>query len=59
MVTLALKGPMTKRINECAGVACGWLIYNETKNNCGRWREPEVRGDRAKQRRRAARKGGA
>jgi predicted RNA-binding Zn ribbon-like protein len=43
------------RIKECGGVACGWLFYDETKNNRRRWCEMEVCGNRAKQRRRAAR----
>ena len=47
------------RIKECGGVACGWLFYDETKNNRRRWCEMEVCGNRAKQRRRAARKRGA
>jgi predicted RNA-binding Zn ribbon-like protein len=47
------------RIKECGGVACGWLFYDETKNNRRRWCEMEVCGNRAKQRRRAARGRGA
>jgi len=43
------------RIKECGGVACSWLFYDETKNNRRRWCEMEVCGNRAKQRRRAAR----
>jgi predicted RNA-binding Zn ribbon-like protein len=43
------------RIKECGGIACGWLFYDETKNNRRRWCEMEVCGNRAKQRRRAAR----
>jgi len=43
------------RVKECGGVACGWLFYDETKNNRRRWCEMEVCGNRAKQRRRAAR----
>ncbi len=43
------------RIKECGGVACGWLFCDETKNNRRRWCEMEVCGNRAKQRRRAAR----
>jgi predicted RNA-binding Zn ribbon-like protein len=43
------------RIKQCGGVACGWLFYDETKNNRRRWCEMEVCGNRAKQRRRAAR----
>ena len=44
-----------QRIKECGGVACGWLFYDETKNNRRRWCEMEVCGNRAKQRRHAAR----
>jgi predicted RNA-binding Zn ribbon-like protein len=44
-----------QRIKECGGIACGWLFYDETKNNRRRWCEMEVCGNRAKQRRRAAR----
>jgi len=44
------------RIKECGGVACGWLFYDETKNNRRRWCEMEICGNRAKQRRRAARR---
>jgi len=43
------------RIRQCDGVACGWLFYDESKNNRRRWCEMEVCGNRAKQRRRAAR----
>ena len=43
------------RIKECGGVACGWLFYDGTKNNRRRWCEMEVCGNRAKQRRHAAR----
>ena len=43
------------RVKECGGVACGWLFYDETKNYRRRWCEMEVCGNRAKQRRRAAR----
>jgi predicted RNA-binding Zn ribbon-like protein len=50
---VAERDPM--RIKECGGVACGWLFYDETKNNRRRWCEMEVCGNRAKQRRRAAR----
>jgi len=50
---IAERDPM--RMKECGGVACGWLFYDETKNNRRRWCEMEVCGNRAKQRRRAAR----
>jgi len=43
------------RVKECGGLDCGWLFYDETKNNRRRWCEMEVCGNRAKQRRRAAR----
>src|SRR5579863_1254263 len=47
------------RIKECGGRACGWLFYDRSKNNRRRWCEMEVCGNRAKQRRLAARRRGA
>jgi predicted RNA-binding Zn ribbon-like protein len=47
------------RIRECGGHACGWLFYDSSKNNRRRWCEMEVCGNRAKQRRLAARRRGA
>ena len=47
------------RIRECGGHACGWLFYDRSKNNRRRWCEMEVCGNRAKQRRLAARRRGA
>ena len=47
------------RIRECEGHACGWLFYDHSKNNRRRWCEMEVCGNRAKQRRLAARRRGA
>jgi len=47
------------RIRECEGHACGWLFYDRSKNNRRRWCEMEVCGNRAKQRRLAARRRGA
>ena len=47
------------RIRECSGHACGWLFYDRSKNNRRRWCEMEVCGNRAKQRRLAARRRGA
>jgi predicted RNA-binding Zn ribbon-like protein len=44
------------RIRECAGHACGWLFYDRSKNNRRRWCEMEVCGNRAKQKRLAARR---
>ena len=44
------------RIRECGGHACGWLFYDRSKSNRRRWCEMEVCGNRAKQRRLAARK---
>jgi predicted RNA-binding Zn ribbon-like protein len=44
------------RIRECSGHACGWLFYDRSKNNRRRWCEMEVCGNRAKQRRLAARR---
>lgn len=48
-----------RRIRECGGHACGWLFYDQSKNNRRRWCEMEVCGNRAKQRRLAARRRGA
>jgi predicted RNA-binding Zn ribbon-like protein len=45
-----------QRIRECSGHACGWLFYDRSKNNRRRWCEMEVCGNRAKQRRLAARR---
>jgi predicted RNA-binding Zn ribbon-like protein len=47
------------RIRECGGHACGWRFYDHSKNNRRRWCEMEVCGNRAKQRRLAARRRGA
>jgi predicted RNA-binding Zn ribbon-like protein len=44
------------RIRECSGHACGWLFYDRSKNNRRRWCEMEVCGNRAKQKRLAARR---
>ncbi len=44
------------RIRECEGHACGWLFYDRSKNNRRRWCEMEVCGNRAKQKRLAARR---
>jgi predicted RNA-binding Zn ribbon-like protein len=46
------------RIRACGGHACGWLFYDRSKNNRRRWCEMEVCGNRAKQRRLAARRRG-
>jgi predicted RNA-binding Zn ribbon-like protein len=48
-----------RRIKQCGGRACGWLFYDTSKNNSRRWCEMEVCGNRAKQRRLAARRGSA
>jgi predicted RNA-binding Zn ribbon-like protein len=42
------------RIKQCQGHECGWLFYDETKNNNRRWCDMKVCGNRAKAR--AARK---
>jgi predicted RNA-binding Zn ribbon-like protein len=47
-----------RRIKQCGGPACGWLFYDTTKNNGRRWCEMEVCGNRAKQKRLAARRRG-
>ncbi len=54
-VRLFTEGDM-HRIRECGGHACGWLFYDRSKNNRRRWCEMEVCGNRAKQRRLAARR---
>jgi predicted RNA-binding Zn ribbon-like protein len=54
-VTLFTDGDF-HRIRECGGHACGWLFYDRSKNNRRRWCEMEVCGNRAKQRRLAARR---
>src|SRR5271165_6507221 len=46
------------RIKQCGGHACGWLFYDTTKNKGRRWCEMEVCGNRAKQKRLAARRRG-
>jgi predicted RNA-binding Zn ribbon-like protein len=46
------------RIKQCGGHACGWLFLDTTKNNGRRWCEMEVCGNRAKQKRLAARRRG-
>jgi predicted RNA-binding Zn ribbon-like protein len=46
------------RIKRCDGHACGWLFLDSTKNNRRRWCEMEVCGNRAKQKRFAARRRG-
>jgi predicted RNA-binding Zn ribbon-like protein len=53
-VALLTQGDLS-RVKQCGGVACGWLFYDETKNKRRRWCEMEVCGNRAKQRRHAAR----
>jgi predicted RNA-binding Zn ribbon-like protein len=54
-VTLFTEGDF-HRIRECGGHACGWLFYDQSKNNRRQWCEMEVCGNRAKQRRLAARR---
>ena len=56
-VKLYTEGDLS-RVKECGGHACGWLFYDRTKNNRRRWCEMEVCGNRAKQRRFAARRRG-
>ena len=57
-VHLLAEGDLS-RVKECGGHACGWVFYDTTKNNRRRWCEMEVCGNRAKQKRLAARKRGA
>ncbi|HWA49010.1 MAG TPA: ABATE domain-containing protein [Dongiaceae bacterium] len=44
-----------ERLKTCAGVHCGWLFLDETRNGKRRWCEMEVCGSRAKMRRFRAR----
>jgi predicted RNA-binding Zn ribbon-like protein len=46
-----LLGAPLERLKECAGVHCGWLFLDETRNGKRRWCEMEVCGSRAKMRR--------
>ncbi|RBP08589.1 putative RNA-binding Zn ribbon-like protein [Roseiarcus fermentans] len=46
------------RIKVCEGHACGWLFCDTSRNNARRWCEMEVCGNRAKQKRLAARRRG-
>lgn len=43
------------RLKTCAGVHCGWLFLDETRNGKRRWCEMQVCGSRAKMRRFRAR----
>lgn len=45
-----LGGPLD-RLKTCAGVNCGWLFLDTTRNGRRRWCEMEVCGSRAKMRR--------
>jgi predicted RNA-binding Zn ribbon-like protein len=38
------------RIKQCSGHQCGWLFYDETKNNSRRWCDMKVCGNRSKAR---------
>jgi predicted RNA-binding Zn ribbon-like protein len=58
---MLLTAPL-QRLKACAGVHCGWLFLDETRNGRRRWCEMAVCGSRAKMRRhrsrhRPARKG--
>ncbi len=59
-IALAAVGLFTEgdfaRIKRCDGHACGWLFCDTTKNNRRGWCELEVCGNRAKQKRLAARR---
>jgi predicted RNA-binding Zn ribbon-like protein len=43
------------RVKQCQGERCGWLFFDATRNRSRRWCEMEVCGNRAKQKRIAAR----
>lgn len=45
-----LSAPL-ERVKTCAGLHCGWLFLDETRNGTRRWCEMEVCGSRAKMRR--------
>jgi predicted RNA-binding Zn ribbon-like protein len=47
------------RTRRCAGLECGWLFYDTTKNKRRRWCEMRVCGNRAKVRAARARRKGA
>src|SRR6476660_4150937 len=59
-VEAAILGPITlsaltllmekdlSRTKRCAGMECGWLFFDTTKNSCRRWCEMRVCGNRAK-----------
>jgi predicted RNA-binding Zn ribbon-like protein len=47
------------RLKTCAGVHCGWLFLDETRNGKRRWCEMEVCGSRAKMRRFRSRRAAA
>jgi predicted RNA-binding Zn ribbon-like protein len=51
-----LAGSDLSRIKQCPGDHCGWLFFDTTKNKRRRWCEMEVCGNRAKQKRRRARR---
>ncbi len=44
------------RVKQCPGEHCGWVFFDLTKNGSRRWCEMSVCGNRAKQRRFAARR---
>jgi predicted RNA-binding Zn ribbon-like protein len=44
------------RLRLCAGIDCGWLYVDRSRNGFRRWCEMETCGTRAKSRRRAARR---
>ncbi len=48
-----------ERLKTCAGLHCGWLFLDETRNGKRRWCEMEVCGSRAKMRRYRHRHAGA
>jgi predicted RNA-binding Zn ribbon-like protein len=57
-LTLLQQADLT-RVRQCQGDKCGWLFFDATKNRSRRWCEMEVCGNRAKQKRFAARSRGA
>jgi predicted RNA-binding Zn ribbon-like protein len=43
-----LRNDNHSRIKQCKGLHCGWLFYDETKNNSRQWCDMAVCGNRAK-----------
>ena len=46
-----LLDPMLDRVRECAGIDCGWIFLDTSRNHSRRWCDMEDCGNRAKARR--------